>query len=339
MVHFEHVIGASFRRTVRGSAVVSAGLCAALLVGCANATPSSSPPNDDRSSATIDGKPAPEAASRLVVGSPEPGLSFTVSPTPSPVAATAAGPSLTARAPRSEITAARSANEAVAAFGTAIVEGRIADAFALLPENEQDRLGSATRFADLLNREPSWSASALDAANSEGDVVALRVTQTPSIDEIRGVVGPAAVIRLPARKDASGWKVSWERRAVNQVFAAPDERVVDDVLAWASARQQQCDTVPSPSAGARAGEHSGGLLGALWLADELCAKPGAVTSTEVGDIYNLDDPQALLDAFGSDAYRWARVVTLASPHAMQVIAAPLADRWIVVGIAPVRSAN
>ncbi len=216
--------------------------------------------------------------------------------------------------------------------------GRVADAFALLPDIEQERLGSATRFADVLSRDPAWLSAAVDPAGSEeGAVIALLINQTPMVDEIRGVVGPSAVVKLPAREDESGWKVSWERRTITQRYAAPEERLSDDVIAWATARQKSCGASGPTPRETPAAEYAGGLLGAVWLADALCTTPGAVTAASIGDIYTLDDPQALLDAYGSGAYQWARVVTLAAPHAMHVIAAPLDDRWIVVGIAPVPS--
>ncbi len=220
-----------------------------------------------------------------------------------------------------------------------MVTGRIADAFTLLPDIEQERIGSATRFADILRRDPAWLSAAVDPkASDDRNVPALRVDQAPTIDEIRGVVGPSAVVKLPARKDASGWKVSWERRTTTQSYAAPENRLPGDVVSWATDRQKSCSPEGRSGTKTAAGEYAGGLLGAVWLADSLCTTPGVVSVASVGDIYTLDDPQALLDAYGSGAYQWARVVTLAAPHQMHVITAPLGDRWVVVGLAPVPSA-
>ena len=276
----------------------------------------------------------------MVLGSPEPGLSF---PAPSKADLDSernrvAGPSTT-RQGRAAPIVATSPSAAAAAFGDAVVSGRVEDAFTLLPDIEQERIGSATRFADILRRDPAWLSAAVDSkASDDRDVPALRVGQSATIDEIRGVVGPTAVVKLPARKDPSGWKVSWERRTVIQGYAAPENRVPGDVVSWATERQRNCS--PEGRSGSKTvdGEYAGGLLGAVWLANALCATPGAVTVASVGDIYTLDDPQALLDAYGSGAYQWARVVTLAAPHAMHVIAAPLDDRWVVVGLAAVPSA-
>ena len=270
---------------------------------------------------------------------------------------------------------AQSATAAAKSFGEAIVAGRVADAFLLLPELEQQRVGSANKFAEVLNRDATWLSSAIDrvknqsqnqgenqgenadgnAGENEGEIVALRVTQTPMIDEIRGVLAPSSVVKLPASKEASGWKVSWERRNVLQKFVAPRSRLKADVLRWAASRKQLCtaavansstnkpgndkDGKSTNSRVAAEGENSGGLLGAVWLADELCTVPGAVTISSVSDIYSLDDPQPLLDAYGSGVYQWARVVTLSAPHAMHVVTAPLGERWVVVGIAPVNSFN
>lgn len=317
---------------------LSAGVLALALSACSEQKTTTAPPPASRPP-TASTAPT-EAAPRLVLGAPEPGLSFTVPPaaTTSSGPESVAGPSSRQDRPAGRVRAA-SPTAAAAAFGDAIVAGRIGDAFALLPDIEQERFGSPTRFADIVRRDPAWSSAAIDAdASDDGDIPALRVSQSPTIDEIRGVVGPTAVVKLPARKDASGWKVSWERRTITQSYGAPEGRVSEDVVAWATARQRACSSRETTPAKTPAGEYAGGLLGAVWLADALCTIPGGVSVASVGDIYTLDDPQALLDAYGSGAYQWARVVTLAAPHEMHVIAAPLDDRWVVVGLAPVPTA-
>ncbi len=329
------------RRSVQTWFGLSSGVLALVLSGCSSKTTTTPPPSLPLSASAPSTQPieAVPGQSRLVTGAPEPGLSFTVPPAdrtapgPEPVA----GPS--SRRSRAASASAASPTAAAAAFGDAVVTGRIVDAFALLPDIEQERIGSATRFADILSRDPAWLSAAVDADASEGpDAPTLRVDQAPTIDEIRGVVGPTAVVKLPARKDESGWKVSWERRTITQRYAAPEERLSDDVLAWSAARQNSCESSGNQARKTPVGEYGGGLLGAVWLAEALCTTPGAVAVESVGDIYTLDDPQALLDAYGSGAYQWARVVTLAAPHEMHVIAAPLADRWVVVGIAPIPAA-
>lgn len=331
-------------RSVRRSLGLCAGVLALALSGCSSQK-STTPrlPDTRRSGASVpsaSATAAPSAPSRFVLGSPEPGLAFTV-----PSAAAAAPANWPVAAPSSVRSArvgavrATSPAAAAAAFGDAVVSGRIADAFGLLPDIEQERIGSATRFADILSRDPAWLSAAVDTKASDKDNPVLRVEQTPAIDEIRGVVGPSAVVKLPARQDETGWKVSWERRKITQSYAAPEERVSDDIIAWAAARQQGCASSGAATGKTPSDEYAGGLLGAVWLADALCTTTGAVTVASVGDIYTLDDPQALLDAYGSGAYQWARIVTLAAPHQMHVIAAPLDGRWVVVGLAPVLSAR
>ncbi len=335
------------RLGVRSSLGLSAAVLALVFSGCSGQTAptrdlgATGVPVADAGPRGDAGQPRSSARqSRLVLGSPEPGLSFTV---PSEVtAATAkqppAGPS-SGGPNRTSSVGAASPTAAAEEFGDAVVTGRIVDAFSLLPDIEQERIGSATRFADILRREPAWLSAAVDAKASEGpDVPALRVDQAPTIDEIRGVVGPTAIVNLPARKDESGWKVSWERRTITQRYAAPEGRVSDDVVAWAAARQGSCASSGNTPRTSPVGEYGGGLLGAVGLADALCTTRGAASVASVGDIYTLDDPQALLDAYGSGAYQWARIVTLSAPHEMHVIAAPIGDRWVVVGLAPVSSA-
>ncbi len=286
--------------------------------------------------------------SRLVLGSPEPGLVFEA---PAKRSGELQNVSPLTLSVPSETTIAQTATAAAELFGDAIVEGRTSDAFELLPDLEQRRVGSAKKFEEILSRESTWLSSTVDPAQTAGGVVALLITQTPTIDEIRGVIAPASVVKIPAIKEAIGWRVSWEKRTVSQQFGASPDRLETAVLRWATNRQNQCPKKNRSSATTQSfesgndpslqpvpeGEYAGGLLGAVWLAEELCTVPGAVTISMTGDIYNLDDPQPLLDAYGGGAYQWARVVTLAAPHAMHVIAAPLGDQWVVVGISPVSS--
>lgn len=287
---------------------------------------------------------------RLVLGDPVPGLAFTVSSEdPAPLRSPAAGVDVAGPSSGDAQPNANRPRDAAAAFGQAIVAGRIDEAFALLPDIEQERMGSAVKFAEVLGREPAWLSSSVDTNATESvdqprtattDVVALKVTETPAVDEILGVVGPTAIVRLPTRKEPDGWRVSWERRSVTQQYRATDERLKTDVTAWATARQHCRPAESGTPPTAYPGEPANGLFGAVWLATALCEnQDGTITPTAIGDIYTLADPQPLLDAYGSGAYDWARVVTLAEPHAMHVIAAPLEDHWVVIGVAPIPASS
>jgi CBS domain-containing protein len=308
---------------------LSLGVLASLVSSCSEKSEASSSAVTSRPSSA---KATPTAeGSRFVLGDPEPGLSFTVSEPGS----TSSGPKLVvAEAPELR---AVNAEAAAVEFGRAIVDGRIDVAYALLTANERDRLGSAARFRDALTRESPWRSILLDgepntgaASSPTGTSVALTVTQSAGIDDIRGVVAPTATVRFPVVNEDGSWRVRWERRQLTPHYAADESRLRRDVTTWVADRQRQCGPT-SP-----ASEYAGGLIGIVGLADGLCTTKGAAVVSGVGDFYSLDDPQPLLDAFGSASYDWARVVSLSAPAPMDVIAAPFGDRWLVVGVAPTR---
>jgi hypothetical protein len=317
------------RVTRVGRGFIGFGVAVALLSSC---TSSSSSTAGTRAAAapssTVAGR-----ESRLVLGHPEPGLQFTVSNEPG----VTAGPSVFAEgsgAAEPALIKVTSATDAAAQFGQAVVDGRVDDAFALLATDERGRVGSALRFRELLSEDEPWQSMEVVAPGTGsvggGDVVALRVTHEPGLDEIHGLTAPSVIVQLPVIREGSSWRVRWERRRVESRYAADEARLQSDVTAWVADRQRSCGAKAPNS------EYAGGLLGVVGLANALCRTTAPPTVAAVGDIYTLDDPQPLLDAFGSASFDWARVVSLSAPTPMDVIAAPVGDRWLVVGVAPSR---
>lgn len=322
-----------------GLRVVVFGVAAALLSSCSSSATSNASrtanseaePQKQNESAGGSVAPAELGESRLVLGSPEPGLQFTVSD----VTDTVAGPNVVAVPTSLKVT---SAADAATQFGQAVVDSDMDRAFALLAADERGRVGSALRFRQLLAQEGPWQSVALvtpnagdpDPTTSTGRPVALFVTREPGLDEIRGLVAASAVVQLPVVREDGSWRVRWERRQVAPNYGADEQRLRGDVMAWVADRQRSCGTVASTS------EYAGGLVGVVGLANSLCSTTARAVVAGIGDIYALDDPQPLLDSFGSASFDWARVVSLSAPTPMDVIAAPVGDRWLVVGVAPPR---
>ena len=301
------------------------GVAIGLLAACGSASRPSV--TDEQASQTTLGTagsvPAANAR-RVATGKPAAGLDFEVVPD--------ASNAIPPTAPLVTIAPKASAEAAIAALGDAIVKGDAATALALLTTQDRDRIGSPVRFQELLAQDPSWTASEVAAVDTNAGSVDLLVHQRPSIDEIRGVVAATATVRLTAREEDGGWRVLWRRRQVSQHYAAPEANVTADVAAWAQGRIRCTST----SGATPEGEYSGGLFGIVGLADKLCHAKQPPVVGAVGDFDSLDDPQPLIDTFGSASALWARVVTLTEPTPMKVVAAPLGDRWIVVGIALAR---
>ncbi len=57
---------------------------------------------------------------------------------------------------------------------------------------------------------------------------------------------------------------------------------------------------------------------------------GEVTIGTIGTLLDLDDPAPVLNAYGSAAADWARVVPLTAPVPMNVVLAPIGSDWKVV---------
>lgn len=294
----------------------------AFLVACGSNQPSAVAPKYS----TIRPEPQPpvQPTSRFVLGHPQPGLNFTVTISPESTPKVTS-PTTVAAQPILDV------NHVALAFGEALVAGDEASAFRLLSQSDQNQIGSPLKFGELLARDPRWiSASIASPSPEDPQAVRLVVKQTPMIDEIHGVVAPTATVSFATVQEGGGPHLLWRRRRITQNYTAPESRLQTDILAWAQDRRA-CATA---SGAASSRQYRGGLVGDAGLAEELChAKDSPVVNVQ-GDVYSLDDPQPLINAFGSGVYQWARVATVSAGKPMNVIAAPLGDHWIVVGVAP-----
>ena len=76
------------------------------------------------------------------------------------------------------------------------------------------------------------------------------------------------------------------------------------------------------------------LVGYPTLGDSLCKLAGSVVVGPVAELDSLKKPLFLVDPFGPEAWRWARVVPVVRPAVMKVVVAPIGDRWKIVGLEP-----
>ena len=275
--------------------------------------------------------------SRLVLGSPAPGLNFSVTKGASPAV----------MEPRSTTPplAIPDKRAALSAFAAAVVKDDYATAFSLLSDLDRAQIGSPTKFGELLAKRPSWISFTLVTEAAQPNVnsvvssteslpdsqsnAVLIVSQQPTIDETRGVVASTAQMNFPLRDENGGWKIVWRKHRARQNFLTPDKKLLAQVGAWANERRA-CN-LPTQT-GKYDGEYDGGLVGELWLAERLCNLSAPLVVESAGDLDSVLDPQAILDAFGGDAYEWAQVVRVNSPIPFYAVAAPLGDRWVVVAL-------
>jgi hypothetical protein len=161
-------------------------------------------------------------------------------------------------------------------------------------------------------------------ARRGGDVtVDARVELQPALDPVLGLVPAEARLTLPLVEEDGGWRVAFSDSTYQPLYL-DDEGAPDAVRSWAESRRR---------CGSEA-EWDGGLLGADYLGDELCGAEGRIDVGPVGTIDRLPDATPYLDDFGADAADWARVVPVSGAVELDAVAAPLGERWVVIGVTP-----
>ncbi len=157
---------------------------------------------------------------------------------------------------------------------------------------------------------PSGSAATVEAS----------MTFRSSLDEVAGLVparGRASWVAVP---EDGGWRVDYGASELTGLYPDDDEAPAA-VGQWA-ADVQSCT---------EAEQYAGGLVGTSALADQLCGTAGAL---DVGAPRPLDERQAtpFVSAFGPGAPGWTRLVPVRGAVALDVVVAPVEDRWLVVGV-------
>jgi hypothetical protein len=123
------------------------------------------------------------------------------------------------------------------------------------------------------------------------------------------------------QQQGAGWRVSTTATQVEPLY--PDASGAPPAaLAWVAARQN-CQ---------RGDQYDGNLLGQPDLAPALCGVAGTPTAVTTNALESYSSPTTVLSAFGPESSVWARVVRVNGPATLDVIMAPLGDRWVVVGI-------
>ncbi len=217
---------------------------------------------------------------------------------------------------------------AVEAFLVTQVTGDSAASYRLLSDADRSSLSESDwDLAQIeIPRHVDFEVTAeQELVDQTGFQVAVSARYQSSLDEVSGLI-PARASEVwtvvPGGPGGAEWRIDLGRSTSTPVLP-PDADAATMVTAWARTRQD-C-AVPDEYAG---------LLGFPTLADRLCDAEGDVRTAGTEGLDVLDDPNPYLNAFGSEAARWGRVVELTGPVELQVVVAPVDDRWLVIGIAP-----
>jgi hypothetical protein len=216
--------------------------------------------------------------------------------------------------------------EAATAFLDAEVAGDVERSFPYLSADDRaeqgDPAGWLEAHADLWTPTGYRLTDVTEAGDGTATATA-GVTLEPQIDEFVGLVPARARLSLPLVQEDGGWRIAFGDSGYQPTY--PDDAgAVDAVRAWGEARTR-CQT---------AAQWDGGLLDSPYLADALCGADGALRLGPPDTLDALDDARAYLDDFGEAAGDWARVVPVDGPVALDAVAAPLGDSWVVIGTTP-----
>jgi hypothetical protein len=210
---------------------------------------------------------------------------------------------------------------AVTKFLDAEIAGDYDASLAYLIDTERAQAGAPEVWKAAHGQLPHYTSYKIDAPTGDGRVVTT-VHYEPRLDEIVGFTPGAATVTWAANSEADGYRVSLIGTTVQAVLPA-DAAAPKAALAWAQSRQQ-CQTT---------NQYVGNLLGQPDVAQGLCHVGGSFSASGATPLATFADTTAITNAFGGDADRFTRVVTLHGPSELKVVVAPLGDEWVVVGVA------
>lgn len=141
------------------------------------------------------------------------------------------------------------------------------------------------------------------------------------LDPVLGLVPARARSVWPVVEEGGGWRVRFLMATMQPLYPS-DEGVAAAARTWLEARQD-CRTEAQTSAS---------LLGAAELAEQLCDAEGEVAVDPPGVLTDGTDTTALLNAYGPEAFTWARAVEVRAPVPMRLVLAPVDDEWVVAAI-------
>jgi hypothetical protein len=232
------------------------------------------------------------------------------------------------RVPESPAAPAATPEAAVAQFAAAEQAGDTSTSFGLLSQPDRTTIVTRAAWLNQHGRLPKLTSftGAKRVAGATAASVDIRgdATFEPRLDEVSGLVPKNATITWHTVAEDGGWRISYAGTRFDAIYPA-ETGATDAVLDWVRA-YTQCRT-PDP-----ASQYGGGLVGVPALAGRLCGMGPNVFARGPVPLGDKPDPTPVIAAFGPEADRWARIVHVTKPIDLDVVTAPLGDRWIVVGL-------
>ena len=219
-------------------------------------------------------------------------------------------------------------DEAVDTFLALEVAQDFDGSYGVLSESDRSDATSGAAWAVQHAELPAiigYEITAVQQHDDRADVSA-RLQLRPELTAAAGLVPDRAMATFSAIAEDGGWRVAYADTTLVPQYA-PIARAPTAVHGWVHARQA-CRT---------ATEYDGGLVGAPARAEALCGARGPVRLGNVHTLPETAQDQPFLAAFGAAVHDWARVVRIDAPVRLDVVVAPVGERWLVVGVLPASS--
>jgi len=236
---------------------------------------------------------------------------------------------------------------AVSAYLSAEINLDFDASFALLDEADRAKVGDVTAWAAQQPDRPTYRTFSVLSTSATG-VVTTTVDLVPRLDEAIGFVPATAQVGWVTTASAAGYTVAASKAAVTPILPA-DAGSVTTAISWANdiangvapgdvqydgsllGQPELVEQLATLGAGSGSSAGSGNAAGS----GSSAGSGSTAVFSSVGSPISIEDwPAAttVTNAFGAGAFDWARVVSLQGPKNLDVVLAPLGDRWQVVGV-------
>lgn len=214
-------------------------------------------------------------------------------------------------------TPAATPRQAIDGFLAAEISGDFAASFGYLSNSDRATAVSVGSWTQAHETLPIYTSYSIESDN--GPTVVTQVSMMARLDETAGEIASSATVTWTTVQEGGGWSVKFSSAKVAPNFPDPTDAPAA-ALAWVAAAQ----------AGTPDTSYEGALLGNPEVVTKLAKLPGTFTAEPIEDLAAWPNVAVVTNAFGSDAVGWAKVVPVDGPVGLDLVVAPLADRWVVV---------
>lgn len=213
---------------------------------------------------------------------------------------------------------------AVESFLTAEIAGDFEGSFKLLSQADQEAAGGVDGWVAehylVVPTIRGYQLTADTAGATRAEVLA-GLNLEADLDQLVGLIPGHADATWIVVEEGDEWRIAFAESRIDPVFLE-DGAAPAAVAEWVANRQScQPDT-----------ERDFALVGFSSLADPLCGSSGSVRVSDPMPLEDAADAAPFLAAFGPEVGIWARVVEVQAPVALRVVAAPIGDQWVVIGV-------